>query len=403
MLYLKLAPHSCFDESSRDKRELSLAQQMGYDVLVVSGEREMPDEAQEHGYSHVYSGTAIRRGPIYATMFEMLRELRIIKRAVRGNEPSIISCHNLYALILGYMCMQGMSKKPKLIYDAHEFELGLARYNGNRIYRAIGKALEGYLLRRCDLAIVINEGIHEAMLREHGFSFPCVVVRSTPFLFPEDRAATRETREAFLRMLEEQGCPREDDEFIAMYQGYIQKNRGIENLIQATALLPWLRVVILGNANPNEQAFYTHIQTMVSELGVENRVLFHPAVPSKELWRYTAAADVGIVGHQPKVQNYIYALPNKFFENVQAMVPVVCTDVPELRRLVDRYGIGLLVQPGPGGKEWAEAILKMRNDREAYERYKEGLQHAKAELCWERESQVLEEALKSLNICNTMV
>ena len=39
-------------------------------------------------------------------------------------------------------------------------------------------------------------------------------------------------------------------------------------------------------------------------------------------------------------ENHRLALPNKVFEYIAAGVPVVVSDLPELRRLVEEHGVG---------------------------------------------------------------
>ena len=74
--------------------------------------------------------------------------------------------------------------------------------------------------------------------------------------------------------------------------------------------------------------------------GVGASVHFLPSVPLDELLGYTADADVGVSLLQDTCENHRLALPNKVFEYVAAGVPVVVSDLPELRRLVEAHGIG---------------------------------------------------------------
>jgi glycosyltransferase involved in cell wall biosynthesis len=52
---------------------------------------------------------------------------------------------------------------------------------------------------------------------------------------------------------------------------------------------------------------------------------------------------VGVTLLEDVCENHRLALPNKVFEYVAAGIPVVASDLPELRSLVDRYGIGVVV------------------------------------------------------------
>ena len=43
---------------------------------------------------------------------------------IRKLNPEIISGHDLTAYLIGYFSTRFVSNPPKLIYDAHEFEIG---------------------------------------------------------------------------------------------------------------------------------------------------------------------------------------------------------------------------------------------------------------------------------------
>jgi glycosyltransferase involved in cell wall biosynthesis len=66
-------------------------------------------------------------------------------------------------------------------------------------------------------------------------------------------------------------------------------------------------------------------------------------VPVDELLAWTADADVGVSLLQDTCENHRLALPNKVFEYVAAGVPVVVSDLPELRRLVTDHDLGWTV------------------------------------------------------------
>ncbi len=68
-------------------------------------------------------------------------------------------------------------------------------------------------------------------------------------------------------------------------------------------------------------------------------------MPLKQLLAHTAEADVGVTLLQDTCENHRLALPNKLFEYIAAGVPVVASALPEIERLVDRYGIGWCVAP----------------------------------------------------------
>lgn len=113
-----------------------------------------------------------------------------------------------------------------------------------------------------------------------------------------------------------------------------------------------------------------------------------PAVEYTELWKYVGAVDVGMVTIPNACQSYFYALPNKLFENVQGLTPVIGSDFPEIKKIVEAYKVGMVCNPDDLS-QINECIEIMRNDKQKYEEYKRNLEKAKQELCWEREKDKL--------------
>ena len=73
-----------------------------------------------------------------------------------------------------------------------------------------------------------------------------------------------------------------------------------------------------------------------------------PAVPPDEVLDYTASADVGVTLVEDACLSYRYCLPNKLFEYVMARIPVVVSDLPEMKKLVNEYKIGAVWDAGSG-------------------------------------------------------
>ena len=75
---------------------------------------------------------------------------------------------------------------------------------------------------------------------------------------------------------------------------------------------------------------YGKLQGSIAEAAASSEnVHFQPAVPYQEMLQYTKDADVGLVSVRPICLSYLYCLPNKLFECIQAGVPVLVNDLPD--------------------------------------------------------------------------
>lgn len=177
--------------------------------------------------------------------------------------------------------------------------------------------------------------------------------------------------------------------FLIMYHGVLMPGRGIETLIKLTEKNTHVAAIILGNGI-NE--YVNSLRNLAKDMKVERRVLFLPAVSLDELWKYVGAVDLSFMMIEGKVRSYYFALPNKFFESIQALTPIIASDFPEMKRLIDQYEIGLTCNPADLD-EINECVEKMRTDTVFYNRCKVNLQKAKEDLCWEHEKQNMIKAL----------
>jgi glycosyltransferase involved in cell wall biosynthesis len=98
--------------------------------------------------------------------------------------------------------------------------------------------------------------------------------------------------------------------------------------------------VLLGGGHQAEV-----LEHLTQELGVASRVHFHPKVALEAVSGLTASADVGVQVIRNTCFNHWSTDSNKLFEYALAGLPVVASNFPEIRRVVECHGFGLLVNP----------------------------------------------------------
>ncbi len=168
-----------------------------------------------------------------------------------------------------------------------------------------------------------------------------------------------------------------------LHQGAAAESRGCEVLVRAMAGVPGAHLVFLGSVEPDVGEA---IRREAAAVG-GGRVHFAGAAPLDRLLATTAEADVGVSLLQDTCENHRLALPNKLFEYVAAGVPVVVSDLPEMRRFVDAHGVGWTTR-GSDPEAVAAALREALGSRGAPE-LRDRLSRAAGELTWERERQGL--------------
>lgn len=384
MLVLKVCGGT-WESASRDIRELSVVKELGADVEVVA-------KGEHTGTIDTVAGYKVNRvstrplGNHISKRVNRIISFFIWAHFVSKFDADVISGHDILGLAIGYISNIGKKKKAQLVYDSHEFEIRKSAARGV-VAAFMITHLERFLMKRCAFSIMVNDSIADKVKEIHKQKKRAIVIRNTPVTWNIDINEIKKVRKRIVEDLKS-----DSDPFIVMYHGALFRDRGIENMLRAVARLENVCAVILGNG---EKQYINEIKELCNELKIDKKVLFHEAVSHKELYKYVGAANVGAVILLPVVENHIYALPNKFFENIQSLTPVIVSDFPELGKLTKKYSIGIKVNPS-NVDEIAYAIEKMRTNKEFYQKCKENLEVAKKELCWENEKKELKEAYKEI-------
>ncbi len=168
-------------------------------------------------------------------------------------------------------------------------------------------------------------------------------------------------------------------EFILIYQGVLLEGRGIALIIKALQHLENVKFLILGDGD-----YRHHFENLTEELGIKNKVIFAGRIPQSELLNYTAGADLGLAIIENLSKSYYYALPNKLFEYIASGVPVLVSDLPQMRNVVEKYDVGKIVTDLDEEKI-AVKIRELIQEKEKLLRYKNNCLTAFAELNWDVE------------------
>ncbi len=377
-----------WENASRDKRELSVVSEFNNIEIVVYAKGKKTGERDcVGGYDVVRISTRPFGNKIPCTI-NRIASVFIWANFIRKANIDIISGHNITALFIGYLSNVFRKKecKAKLIYDSHEFEMGRSTEH-SKVLRWIILHLERFLMGKSEFSIMVNDSIAEEVKKIHNQKEKSVVVRNIPSYWELDNNEISETRRTILEKLEIK-----EDTFIVMYHGAVVMHRGADNMIRAISHLHDTVGIVLGDG---ESGYIEHLKKLAMEVSVDDRILFLPAVQLNELYKYVGAADVGTIMLQPVNKNHTFTLPNKFFENIQSMTPVIVSDFPDIGGIVDEFDIGLKVNPNEV-TEISAAIKKLRDEPSLYNKYKDNLKIAKEQLCWENEKKILHEAYEKV-------
>jgi len=359
---LKKVSLSVINDLVTDNRVHKVAvslQKMGFQPVLVG--RLLPEShTVERDYQTHRMKLLFRKGP----MFYFEHNLRLFLYLLKS-EIDVFVANDLDTLPANYLASR-IKRKP-LIYDSHEYFTEVPELIGRPVIKAIWTWLEKLLVPRVDAAYTVCDSIAEVYRDLYKIDFK--VVRNLPVC---TQAEIRDNQEKV------SGQPK-----IILYQGALNLGRGIEAAIRAMQYMEGAELWLAGDGDITQQ-----LKQMVAELKLEDKVKFLGRLPLTQLHEVTRQADLGISLEEDLGLNYRFALPNKLFDYIQAGVPVLVSNLPEMRRVVEHYQIGIIAETHQR-KELAELMKTALFDQGKRQVWKQNLPFAAKELCWENEEVVL--------------
>jgi len=263
-------------------------------------------------------------------------------------------------------------KKP-LVYDTHEYFTGTPDVAFRPFRRWFWSGLENWLFPKQQTIITVNLSIAELYFKKFGKTLH--VVRNLPrYMQPPDIARFHI-------------CGIGEGEHIVLVQGSgLNTGRGIEELILAMEPQYGInntKLLVIGDGNARKVLI-----ELVKSRKLEDRVLFLPRMPYDQLTKYTARATIGATLDKPFCLNYLYSLPNKLFDYIIAGTPVLASNLPEVKSIVEGYKVGLVAQNHEPA-HIASCIKEMLSDPERLAFWRENCLNAALSLNWENEEAVI--------------
>ena len=353
----------------KEARSLARA---GYRVTLIGCKYDIPRRrrSQRDGIDVIEIPFGSRAGSI--SSLGRARVLLRIWRAILGTRARAYHAHNIHVAPAAWAASR--RRGAALIYDAHELYGDVIGSSlGARGANWVSAVVERLVLRASDFAITTNPS--RARILEQRSGRPTVeVVGNVPQLAAEVEPL-------------DPGFP--VDRATLLYQGGIYaRTRSFREMIFALPLLDEFDLVILGPGRDEDLAL---IRSWAQEAAVPDRVHLLPPRPFDELIRTAAVATVGIVPIKPINLGSYTGDTNKLFEYLMAGLPVVASDLPEIRRVVTEGdpSVGELFDPS-SSESIADAVRRVVSDPGLYEaRRREARRLAIERFNWQIEERTL--------------
>jgi glycosyltransferase involved in cell wall biosynthesis len=280
------------------------------------------------------------------------------------------------------------------IYHFHDPELIplglLLKIRGERVIYDVHEDYSHALLSREWIPTWLRNVVAKMVAFEEwvGAKFFDGVVAATPRIatrFPGLRTVTVQNFPFLIESIGNSPMSYQQRRMIIAYVGVISELRGAKEMIQAMSLLPphWdVKLTLAGDFRP------LNLEDEVKNSSGWNRVEFVGWKSHKDVMTMLGEVRMGLVLFHP-APDHVEAQPNKLFEYMSVGIPVIVSDFPLWRQIVEGTGCGLLVDPLD-----PEAIAKtiqwlLEHPTEAEEMGKKGQEAIKDHFSWDAEAKKL--------------
>jgi glycosyltransferase involved in cell wall biosynthesis len=354
---------------NRVHRTCTLLTEIGFQVVLVGRSRKTSIPLEKRNYECRRLNLVFEKGPLFYAALNLRFFLMLLLESWDG-----IYINDLDTLPAGYYASKLKGKKS-VIYDSHELFTETPELEHRKSIKKVWLFFEKNILPKIQFFITVNDSI--ATVFQNSYDLKAVVVRNVPNQLPLEFVPKSKI---------ELGIP-EGKPLVIIQGSGMNVDRGIEESIMAMKNVDAILLLVgSGDVIPNAKK-------MVEDLGLKNRVLFFGKRPYLELMSFTVHADIGLAVDKPISKNYELALPNKLFDYIQASTPIICSQLIEIKKVVEHYNVGISI-PSTTPENISHAINSLLNDRTLLNEMKRNCKKAAEIENWGKENEKLRKVIK---------
>ncbi len=334
---------------------------LGFNVVLIG--RALPGSLQiQRAYAIHRMKLLFNKGPLFYAEYN----LRLFVYLLFYKAHLLVS-NDLDTLPANFMVHK--LKNIPLVYDSHEYYTGTPELADRPIVRKIWKSFEKFIFPKLNDIITVNHSI--AALYEQEYGKKLFVVRNVPRKLKSIETKASDQLQIY-----------SGKQLIILQGAGINIQRGAEEAVMAMKYIDNAILLIIGGGD-----VLSSLKQLVSDEDLSEKVTFLPRLPYNELMAYTAVAQIGLTLDKDTNINYRFSLPNKLFDYIHAGTPVLSSSLPEVKKIIEQYEIGLLIDNHDPVHIASRIRFMLENNFK--EKLKANLEKAASELNWENEEETL--------------
>lgn len=335
---------------------------MGFRVILVGRKLRHSPPMNSRPYASKRMRLIFTKGPLFYAFFNF----RLFFLLLISKNDVLVS-NDLDTLLANYLVSR--IKSIPLVYDSHEYFTEVPELKG-RAARKIWLAIERWIFPKLENVITVNDSIASIYKEKYGVDVH--VIRNLPL-----------KNNILIKPISKKELGLDEGRNIIILQGSgINLDRGGEEAVLAMKSIENATLLIVGGGDA-----LPSLKAMVERELLDDKVKFIPRQTHVRLYSYTAAADLGLSLDKDTNLNYKYSLPNKIFDYINCGIPVLASNLPEVRKIISGYDVGMVLE-NYSVDAISEAIKTMLSlDFKSLK--KDNLKMASKLLCWENNLDII--------------
>ena len=356
-LYLKKIIVTVTNDLTSDQRVHKVCRTLhnaGYDVFLI-GRKLSNSKPLNRSYRTKRISLLFNKGVLFYAEFNLRLFFVLL-----FYKKDVLLANDLDTLLPNYFISKLQIKK--LVYDSHELFSEIPELVNKPFTKKVWRSLERRVLPKLKNTYTVSNSIADYYDKKHQTKFK--VIRNLPLMI---RTISRGNFSFDHK-----------EEKIILYQGAINIGRGLELIINTMPFISNCILVIIGNGD-----IIKNLKSYVKNINLVKKVRFLESLTPNELQKITPLANIGISIEEDLGLNYRFSLPNKIFDYINAEVPILVSNLPEMRKIIDTHKVGEIVKDRSPQKLALQIKELLKKD------YSEELKKAKKELIWENQEEEL--------------
>lgn len=280
---------------------------------------------------------------------------------VEALRPDIVHCHDLDTLWAGYCAAKKLG--AKLVYDSHEIYLEM--HFLSHMFKDEYAQIEAEVFPQIDGFVTVSPEVGEYLTTKYNSTItPVVTYNGGTHIVSEAKPV--------------------DGRVKLFFQGAFAHDRNNTELVEAMAELRDVATLTLQGWGQDEEEF----KRIIKEHHLEDTVFIIDPCGPLEVVDSASNYDVGVINSKCIDVNFSHTLPNKLFDYMCAGLAIASTDLPPIKKIIDKAGCGITYAQ-EGVAHTAEVLRKLVSNPDEIMRMKQASLKAAPEYAWPAQAKKL--------------